>query len=203
MAPHLDLEAILPIKIQLIGPIYSFDISYFKPILRQTATIFYFSSGKTETEIVQQRQSDPWVNTISNIRRLRWDIFKSSSTLKYCDRTLASVSIVYLYKQTTYPWKKSRILTTDVVCKNRLDILMDFWLNYVCFFINLLLLRVQVFRHDSRKLPIGDPDVDWEETIYLNLIVHQLEYTITLAICSRTSPKDLQVRGLMHNLAAF
>ena len=98
---------------------------------------------------------------------------------------------------------KSRILTTDVVCKNRLDILMDFWLNYVCFFINLLLLRVQVFRHDSRKLPIGDPDVDWEETIYLNLIVHQLEYTITLAICSRTSPKDLQVRGLMHNLAAF
>ena len=61
----------------------------------------------------------------------------------------------------------------------------------------------QVFRHDSRKLPIGDPDVDWEETIYLNLIVHQLEYTITLAICSRTSPKDLQVRGLLHNLAAF
>ena len=52
----------------------------------------------------------------------------------------------------------------------------------------------KVFRHDSRKLPIGDPDVDWEETIYLNLIVHQLEYTITLAICSRTSPKDLQVK---------
>ena len=52
----------------------------------------------------------------------------------------------------------------------------------------------KVFRRDSRKLPIGDPDVDWEETIYLNLIVHQLEYTITLAICSRTSPKDLQVR---------
>ena len=32
---------------------------------------------------------------------------------------------------------------------------------------------VEVFRRDSRKLPIGDPDVDWEETIYLNLIVHQ------------------------------
>ena len=57
-----------------------------------------------------------------------------------------------------------------------------------------LITCFQVFRHDSRKLPIGDPDVDWEETIYLNLIVHQLEYTITLAICSRTSPKDLQVR---------
>ena len=45
-----------------------------------------------------------------------------------------------------------------------------------------------------RKLPIGDPDVDWEETIYLNLIIHLFDYKITLAICSRTSPTDLQVR---------
>lgn len=52
---------------------------------------------------------------------------------------------------------------------------------------------VEVFRRDSRKLPIGDPDIDWEETIYLNIIVHQLNYTITLAVCSRTSPKNLQV----------
>ena len=60
----------------------------------------------------------------------------------------------------------------------------------------------KVFRRDSRKLPIGDPDVDWEETIYLNLIVHQLEYTITLAICSRTSPKDLQVPNLRTYLGS-
>ena len=52
---------------------------------------------------------------------------------------------------------------------------------------------VEVFRKDSRKLPIGDPDIDWEETIYLNLIIHQLNYTVTLAVCSRTSPKNLQV----------
>ena len=52
---------------------------------------------------------------------------------------------------------------------------------------------VEVFRRDSRKLPIGDPDVDWEETIYLNLIVHQLNYKVTLAVCSRTSPHNLQV----------
>ncbi len=52
---------------------------------------------------------------------------------------------------------------------------------------------VEVFRRDSRKLPIGDPDVDWEETIYLNLIIHHLHYTMTLAVCSRTSPKNLQV----------
>lgn len=52
---------------------------------------------------------------------------------------------------------------------------------------------VEVFRRDSRKLPIGDPDIDWEETIYLNLIIHLLNYQITLAVCSRTSPKNLQV----------
>lgn len=52
---------------------------------------------------------------------------------------------------------------------------------------------MDVFRKDSRKLPIGDPDIDWEETVYLNLIIHQFEYTLTLAICTRTSPKELQV----------
>lgn len=53
--------------------------------------------------------------------------------------------------------------------------------------------EVDVYRKDSRKLPIGDPDVDWEETVYLNLIIHQFNYTLTLAICTRTSPKELQV----------
>ncbi|RVE42538.1 hypothetical protein evm_012818 [Chilo suppressalis] len=53
--------------------------------------------------------------------------------------------------------------------------------------------EVEVFRKDSKKLPIGDPEIDWEETVYLNLIVHQFDYTLTLAICTRTSPKELQV----------
>lgn len=52
---------------------------------------------------------------------------------------------------------------------------------------------MEVFRRDSRKLPIGDPDVAWEETLYLNLVIHQFEYTMTLAVCTRTSPKDIQV----------
>uniref|UniRef100_A0A1B6DSF3 Uncharacterized protein n=1 Tax=Clastoptera arizonana TaxID=38151 RepID=A0A1B6DSF3_9HEMI len=53
--------------------------------------------------------------------------------------------------------------------------------------------EVDVFRKDSKKLPIGDPELDWEETVYLNLIIHQFDYTLTLAICTRTSPKQLQV----------
>ena len=35
--------------------------------------------------------------------------------------------------------------------------------------------------------------MDWEETIYLNLIVHHLHYKVTLAVYSRTSHKDIQV----------
>jgi Uncharacterized conserved protein (DUF2045) len=38
--------------------------------------------------------------------------------------------------------------------------------------------------------------VDWEETIYLNLIVHLFDYKITLAICTRTSPSNLQVSSV-------
>merc|ERR1740128_90477 len=53
--------------------------------------------------------------------------------------------------------------------------------------------EVEVFRRDSRKLPIGDPDIDWEETVYLNLVVHLFDYRLTLAICTRTSPSNLQV----------
>jgi hypothetical protein len=60
-----------------------------------------------------------------------------------------------------------------------------------------------VWRRDSRKLPIGDPDVDWEETIYLNLIVHLFDYKITLAICTRTSPNNLQVHFSQHSVTGL
>jgi hypothetical protein len=53
--------------------------------------------------------------------------------------------------------------------------------------------EIEVFRKDSRKLPIGDPSIDWEESVYLNLIIHQFDYSLTLAICTRTSPKELQI----------
>ncbi|XP_050041053.2 uncharacterized protein KIAA0930 isoform X1 [Dermacentor andersoni] len=52
---------------------------------------------------------------------------------------------------------------------------------------------VQVFRRNSKKLPIADLDLHWEETVYLNLIVQQLEYTLTAAACLRTGNQHLQV----------
>ncbi|CAK9305040.1 unnamed protein product [Gordionus sp. m RMFG-2023] len=39
----------------------------------------------------------------------------------------------------------------------------------------------------------NDPYIDWEETVYLNLILQQFEYTITCSVCIRTGPKDLQI----------
>lgn len=54
--------------------------------------------------------------------------------------------------------------------------------------------EIQVYRRDSKKLPaLVDRGIDWEETVYLNLILHQFEYTVTCAICTRTSEKDLQI----------
>ena len=45
----------------------------------------------------------------------------------------------------------------------------------------------------KKILPAGDPEVDWEETVYLNLVIHQFDYYLTLAVCTRTSPKNLQI----------
>lgn len=56
---------------------------------------------------------------------------------------------------------------------------------------NLLLLlllffsfqtAIEVFRKDSKKLPIGDAEVDWEETVYLNLILQQVQFFFSLHI---------------------
>ena len=44
---------------------------------------------------------------------------------------------------------------------------------------------MEVWRRDSKKLPIGDPDIDWEETVCLNLVIHMFDYKITVAICTR------------------
>ena len=65
--------------------------------------------------------------------------------------------------------------------------------NFASILILILQTNVEVFRKDSKKLPIGDPEIEWQDTVFLNLLIHQLEYTLTLAICTRTSPRDLQV----------
>ncbi|BFZ04307.1 hypothetical protein BsWGS_07347 [Bradybaena similaris] len=53
---------------------------------------------------------------------------------------------------------------------------------------------VEVYRRDSKRLPAQDePTIDWEETVYLNLILHQFEYTVTCGLCTRTGEQNLQI----------
>ncbi|KAI1309474.1 Uncharacterized protein HDE_00120 [Halotydeus destructor] len=52
---------------------------------------------------------------------------------------------------------------------------------------------IEVFRYDSKKLPIGNLGIDWEETLYLNVIMQRFEYHLTCAVCSKTSQNPLQI----------
>lgn len=53
---------------------------------------------------------------------------------------------------------------------------------------------LEVFRRQSKKQPSpGSKSISWEETVYLNLILHHVEYTLTCAVCTKTSPHNLQI----------
>nr|XP_026695101.1 uncharacterized protein KIAA0930 homolog [Ciona intestinalis] len=46
--------------------------------------------------------------------------------------------------------------------------------------------EVVVYRRESMNAPgLGDPAYDWTETVYLNMIIQQMEYTLTCAICTK------------------
>ncbi|XP_071407594.1 uncharacterized protein KIAA0930 homolog isoform X2 [Pithys albifrons albifrons] len=55
-------------------------------------------------------------------------------------------------------------------------------------------VEVEVYRRDSKKLPgLGDPDIDWEESVYLNLILQKLDYVVTCAVCTRSNGGDIHI----------
>lgn len=46
-------------------------------------------------------------------------------------------------------------------------------------------VEVEVYRRDSKKLPgLGDPDIDWEESVYLNLILQKVSWGQLATTCS-------------------
>ncbi|KAK1327611.1 hypothetical protein QTO34_012900 [Cnephaeus nilssonii] len=55
-------------------------------------------------------------------------------------------------------------------------------------------VEVEVYRRDSKKLPgLGDPDIDWEESVCLNLILQKLDYMVTCAVCTRSEGGDIHI----------
>uniref|UniRef100_A0A915CYF2 Uncharacterized protein n=1 Tax=Ditylenchus dipsaci TaxID=166011 RepID=A0A915CYF2_9BILA len=54
--------------------------------------------------------------------------------------------------------------------------------------------HLQVFRRQSKNKPSpGDSNINWEETVCLNVILQQLDYFVTCAVCTKTSPHNLQI----------
>ena len=46
----------------------------------------------------------------------------------------------------------------------------------------------------------GSPEYDWEDTIYLNLVLHQFEYTVTTAVCKKTDDRHIEVIKLLSTV---
>ncbi|KAK6111486.1 hypothetical protein QQG55_43835 [Brugia pahangi] len=54
--------------------------------------------------------------------------------------------------------------------------------------------QLQVYRRESPNKPVlNDPSINWEETVCLNLILQQLDFQVTCAVCIKTSPQNLQI----------
>lgn len=46
-------------------------------------------------------------------------------------------------------------------------------------------VEVEVYRRDSKKLPgLGDPDIDWEESVCLNLILQKVRAAVGVGLQS-------------------
>ncbi|ELV12525.1 hypothetical protein TREES_T100014460 [Tupaia chinensis] len=64
-------------------------------------------------------------------------------------------------------------------------------------------VEVEVYRRASKKLPgLGDPDIDWEESVCLNLILQKLDYMVTCAVCTRTESGDIHIHKKKSQLRA-
>ena len=46
----------------------------------------------------------------------------------------------------------------------------------------------------------GSPEYDWEDTVNLNLILHQFEYTVTIAVCLKTNDKHIEIIKLLSTV---
>ncbi|KAI6189158.1 hypothetical protein M3Y98_00432600 [Aphelenchoides besseyi] len=53
---------------------------------------------------------------------------------------------------------------------------------------------LQVFRRQSKNKPSpNDRNVNWEETVCLNVILQQFDYFVTCAVCIKNMPNNLQI----------
>ncbi|MFH4976799.1 hypothetical protein AB6A40_003508 [Gnathostoma spinigerum] len=54
--------------------------------------------------------------------------------------------------------------------------------------------QLRVFRKQNPNQPKpGDPTINWEETVSLNIILQLIDFDVTCAVCTKTSPQNLQI----------
>ncbi|KAF5398537.1 hypothetical protein PHET_08012 [Paragonimus heterotremus] len=54
--------------------------------------------------------------------------------------------------------------------------------------------KLMVLRRNSPKVPKADDmSIDWEETVYLNLLMQYFVYVVTVAVCTRTGLLELEI----------
>lgn len=66
-------------------------------------------------------------------------------------------------------------------------------------------VEVEVYRRDSKKLPgLGDPDIDWEESVYLNLILQKVKAgasaLLTLTVLAYISHHQGKISTLIQHM---
>lgn len=72
-------------------------------------------------------------------------------------------------------------------------VLMHWW--------SVIQVEVEVYRRDSKKLPgLGDPDIDWEESVYLNLILQKVMITFVSGVNVPCAAGSVRNRGLTDAL---
>ena len=57
-------------------------------------------------------------------------------------------------------------------------------------------------RNVSPNLPLHLCSINWEETLFLNIIMQKLEFMILFSVCTRTSPEHYQVLS-KHKVTVF
>lgn len=60
---------------------------------------------------------------------------------------------------------------------------------------------LELYRRDSKRMPIGDCSIDWKRTVYLNYILQSFSYKIICAVCKKVAT-NLQILNY-HSVEVF
>jgi len=64
--------------------------------------------------------------------------------------------------------------------------------------------EVLVHRQLSKTAPgLGDPNIDWHETVFLNMVLHQLDYQLVMGICTKENDSTPLIMHASKSMKVF